>query len=291
MDVRRLRVDIITLFPAMVEVPLSEAILGKAAGRGLIEVHARDLRPYGEGRHRLTDDSPYGGGAGMLMKPGPLVHAIEDARLALRGQEADADDARTRVILLDPQGHRFDQAHAARLAKGYDGLVFVCGRYEGVDERVRAYVDETLSIGDFVMTGGEFAALCIVDAVARLRPGVLGNEESAETESFSTGLLEGPQYTRPVDFRGQRVPDVLLSGDHARVGRWRRQKALERTLTIRPDVLAAQSLGDGDRAMLAGLDGGQTKHDGTIEPAKRQDGAPTRARSANGVNEDATHGD
>lgn len=283
MQARRLRVDIVTLFPRMVEAPLAESILGKACQRGLLQVHARDLRHYGEGRHRLTDDSPYGGGAGMLMKPGPLVAAIEDARASLE------TSGPVRVVLLDPQGTRFDQAQAARLSQ-YDALVLVCGRYEGVDERVRPYVDESLSVGDFVLTGGEFAALCVVDAVARLRPGVLGNEVSPATESFTQGLLEGPQYTRPVEFRGQRVPDVLLSGDHARVDRWRRLKALERTLNIRPDVLAAQPLGDRDRALLAELQRERSEQSGTHEPAVQQGGARPRP-TPHGVSEDANEGD
>lgn len=283
MQVRRLRVDIVTLFPRMLEVPLSESILGRACQSGLLEVHARDLRAYGEGRHRLTDDTPYGGGAGMLMKPGPIVSAIEDAKASL------ADAGAVRVVLMDPQGKRFDQAEAVRLS-GYDALVFVCGRYEGVDERVRPYVDETLSVGDFVLTGGEFAALCVIDAVARLRPGVLGNTTSATTESFADGLLEGPQYTRPVDFRGQRVPDVLLSGDHAKVDLWRHRKALERTLNIRPDVLDARLLGERDRALLAEIKREQKQFRGTHEPAVQQGGG--RPKSApHGVNQDANEGD
>lgn len=290
MQFRRLRVDIVTLFPRMLEVPLSESILGRASQGGLLEFHARDLRAYGEGRHRLTDDTPYGGGAGMLMKPGPLVSAIEDAKTSLAdAMAADGLKGSVRVVLMDPQGARFDQAHAARLSE-YDALVFVCGRYEGVDERVRAYVDETLSVGDFVLTGGEFAALCVIDAVARLRPGVLGNTTSATTESFTQGLLEGPQYTRPLEFRGQRVPDVLVSGDHAKVERWRRRKALERTLRMRPDVLDARSLDKQDRALLAEIKREQTEFRGTQEPAVQQGGG--RPESApHGVNQDANEGD
>jgi tRNA (guanine37-N1)-methyltransferase len=238
------RVDVITLFPRMIDVPLAESILGKAQQRGLLQVIARDLRPYGEGKHRLTDDTPYGGGAGMVMKPEPLVKAIEEAR----AQAAPG----TRVILLDPQGVRFDQAAAARLSQT-PGLIFVCGRYEGVDERVRPYVDEALSMGDFVLTGGEFAALCVIDAVVRLRPGVLGNETSTAEESFAQGLLEGPQYTRPLDFRGERVPDILLSGHHADVRRWRRRQALARTLAVRPEILAALPLTKEDQTTLRDL--------------------------------------
>lgn len=250
-----LLVEVITLFPRMVEAPLEESILGKAQAKGLLKVRARDLRPYGEGKHQLTDDAPYGGGAGMVMKPEPLVAAIESARGALDGELAQAGlEGRARVILLDPQGPHLTQATARRLSNE-NALVFVCGRYEGVDDRVRPYVDETVSLGDFVLTGGEFAALCVIDAVARLRPGVLGNETSSETESFSEGLLEGPQYTRPVEFRGVRVPDVLLSGDHGRVAAWRRRQALANTLRIRPEMLAAAPLTNEDRKLLAELGG------------------------------------
>lgn len=223
----------------MIDGPLAESVLGKAQQRGLLQVRSRDLRPYGIGKHQITDDTPYGGGAGMVMKPEPLVAAIEEARATL---SAEAPQTAAHVILMDPQGARFDQAAARRLSSK-SALIFVCGRYEGVDERVRPFVDESLSVGDFVLTGGEFATLCVIDAVARLIPGVLGNELSATTESFSEGLLEGPQYTRPVEFRGVRVPEVLLSGDHAKIARWRLREALDRTRTVRPDALEAVSLG------------------------------------------------
>src|SRR5690606_8908500 len=202
----RMIFEIITLFPRMVESPLRESILGKAIDRGLVEVRVRDLRAHAHDKHQVTDDTPYGGGAGMVMKPEPLVEAIEHARASLPGG---------RVVLLDPSGRRFDQAVAREYA-AVGKLILVCGRYEGVDERVRPYVDEELSLGDFVLTGGELAALCVVDACARLVPGVLGNEQSAGSESFEQGLLDYPQYTRPPEFRGMRVPEVLLSGDHAR---------------------------------------------------------------------------
>lgn len=245
------RVEVITLFPRMIEAPLSESILGRAQKAGLVEVTTRDLRPHGLGRHRVVDDSPYGGGAGMVMRPEPLVEAIEASREALGAKLAeDGRPGAPRVVLMDPQGRPFTQADAVRLSRER-ALVLVCGRYEGVDERVKAFVDEALSVGDFVLTGGEPAALCVVDAVGRLLPGVLGNEASAEAESFSRGLLEGPQYTRPVEFRGARVPEVLLSGDHARVGRWRRERALVRTRDIRPDLLARTELSPDDRAFLA----------------------------------------
>jgi tRNA (guanine37-N1)-methyltransferase len=244
-----LRVDVITLFPRMIEVPAAESILGKAQERGLLRVTTRDLRPFGIGKHQITDDAPYGGGAGMVMKPEPLVAAIEAAQ-----QELSAEDSTRKplVILMDPQGAPFVQATAARLAQE-SSLILVCGRYEGVDERVRAYVDEAISVGDFVLTGGEPAALCVIDAVARLRPGVLGNEVSATTESFTAGLLEGPQYTRPPNFRGQGVPPMLLSGDHAKIARWRLKEGLRRTLAVRPEVVDKLDLNESTRKVLEQL--------------------------------------
>ncbi len=222
-----LKIDILTLFPGMVSAPLSESILGKAQGAGLVQVTVTDIREHATGKHRVTDDAPYGGGAGMVMKPEPLVSAIEAARARLPG---------AKVYLMSPQGRRFDQRAAAELCA--DGaMILVCGRYEGVDERVLDFVDGELSIGDFVLSGGEFASLVIVDAVARLWPGVLGNELSSRTESFEGGLLEYPQYTRPPEFRGRRVPQVLLSGDHAEVARWRQAQSIERTRARRPDLL------------------------------------------------------
>jgi tRNA (guanine37-N1)-methyltransferase len=242
----KLRVGILTLFPRMVEGPLGESILGKAREKGLLETRIVDIRDFAEGKHRVTDDVPYGGGAGMVMKPEPLVSAIESARGEL---------PKARVILLSPQGARFDQAKAEELSRSEE-MILVCGRYEGVDERVRGSVDEELSIGDFVLTGGEFAALAVVDAVARLVPGVLGNDESSRTESFSGGpILEGPQYTRPPEFRGQSVPEALLSGDHARIARWRRRQALVRTRERRPDLFARLSLSKEDEKLIAEEDG------------------------------------
>src|ERR1700716_1931633 len=196
----------------MVAGPLAESILGKAQEKGLLRARVVDVRDYAEGKHRVTDDVPYGGGAGMVMKPEPLVAAIEAARQ--RGPGA-------RGVLLSPQGPHFNQGTAEGV-RSHGALILVCGRYEGVDERVLRWVDEELSLGDFVLTGGEIAALAVIDAMARLVPGVLGNELSAQSESFSgEGLLEGPQYTRPPEFRGLRVPEVLLSGDHEKIARWR----------------------------------------------------------------------
>ncbi|HUB06364.1 MAG TPA: tRNA (guanosine(37)-N1)-methyltransferase TrmD [Myxococcales bacterium] len=226
-----LKIEILTLFPGMVTAPLSESILGKAQAAGLVEVTVTDIRAFAPGKHHVTDDAPYGGGAGMVMKPEPLVSAIEAARARLPGAP---------VYLMSPQGRRFDQRAAGELC-ALASMILVCGRYEGVDERVVEFVDGELSLGDFVLSGGEFAALAVVDAVARLWPGVLGNELSPRLESFEDGLLEHPHYTRPPEFRGRKVPEVLLSGDHAEVDRWRRAQALERTRARRPDLLKLDS--------------------------------------------------
>ncbi len=230
------QIELLTLFPRMVEGPLAESLLGKAQERGLLSVQVTDIREFAEGRHRVTDDAPYGGGAGMVMKPEPLVGAIEAAR-----SRSPANP----VLLLSPQGRRFEQRWALELSRG-PGLTLVCGRYEGIDERVCDFVDGELSLGDFVLSGGEFAALAAIDAVARLRPGVLGNEESVRSESFEEGLLEYPHYTRPPEFRGRCVPAVLLSGNHGEIEQWRREQSLDRTRRRRPDLLAR-----GDRAELS----------------------------------------
>jgi tRNA (guanine37-N1)-methyltransferase len=221
-----LSVEVLTLFPRMIAAPIDESILGKAREKGLLRVEVTDIREFAAGKHRVTDDVPYGGGAGMVMKPEPLVGAIEAARARQPGAH---------VVLLSPQGQPFTQRKAQELV-AREKLVLVCGRYEGVDERVLEWIDEELSLGDFVLAGGEFAALAVIDAVARLVPGVLGNAESAVQESFSAGLLEGPQYTRPPEFRGRKVPEVLLSGDHAKIANWRREQAEERTRRRRPDL-------------------------------------------------------
>ena len=225
-----LSVEVLTLFPRLISAPLEESILGKALEKGLLRVHVTDIRDFADGKHRVTDDVPYGGGAGMVMKPEPLVAAIEAARQRLPG---------ARVILMSAQGAPFRQARACELA-GAGSLILVCGRYEGVDERVLRLVDEELSLGDFVLTGGEIPALAVIDALARLVPGVLGNELSVHAESFSDGLLEGPQYTRPAEFRGMRVPEVLLSGDHKKIAQWRQEQAVARTRERRPDLLTRQ---------------------------------------------------
>jgi tRNA (guanine37-N1)-methyltransferase len=221
-----LRIDVITLFPDLFPGPLAESIPGRALMSGAASVEAHDLRTWGLGRHRSVDDYPYGGGAGMLLRPEPVAEALD--AVAPVGSPAVR-------ILLDPGGHRFDQARAQQLATEQH-LVFVCPRYEGIDDRVRAMVDVELSIGDYVLSGGEIPALVIIDAVLRLLPGVI-DAASPEDESFSTGMLEYPQYTRPAEYRGVFVPDVLLSGHHGEVERWRREQALDRTRRVRPDLL------------------------------------------------------
>jgi tRNA (guanine37-N1)-methyltransferase len=237
-----LEVEILTLFPRMCEGYLAESILGKAREAGLVAVRVVDIREHAAGRHRVTDDAPYGGGAGMVMKPEPLTEAIEAARARLPG---------ALVLLTSPRGQRLDQALARRLAE-HGKLVVACGRYEGVDERVTAAIDMEVSIGDFVLTGGELAALCVVDAAARLVPGVLGNDASADAESFAGDelLLEHPHYTRPPEYRGMKVPEVLLSGDHRRIERWRRREALRATRDRRPDLFARARLDEDDLRLI-----------------------------------------
>jgi tRNA (guanine37-N1)-methyltransferase len=245
-----MRIDIVTLFPGLVEPAVSESILGRARARGLVDIRVVNLRDYAEGRHRVTDDYQFGGGSGMVLKPEPLFAAVD----ALRTPAA-------RVILMDPRGRPFTQAAAATLARA-SHLIVLCGRYEGVDERVaERLADEVISIGDYVLTGGELPALVVTDAVTRLLPGVLGGEGAAERESFASGLLEPPQYTRPEEFRGARVPAVLLSGDHARIARWRRTQALWLTWRRRPDLLARAPLDAGDRGWLERFERGESPPD------------------------------
>ena len=233
--------EIITLFPGMITGYASESILGKAAAKNLVAITVTDLRHFAPGKHRVTDDSPYGGGAGMVMKVEPLVGAIEEAKTRL----PDAP-----VILLSPRGPTFNQQKARTIATT-GSVILVCGRYEGVDERALSVIDEELSLGDFVLTGGELGALIVVDAVARLIPGVLGNAESALTESFESGLLEHPHYTRPAEWRGLPIPEVLQSGDHARIDKWRRWHSLQLTKTRRPDLFAKLELSKQDVKLLA----------------------------------------
>ncbi len=221
-----MKIDVLTLFPAMFAGPLDESIIQRARDRGVLALGIVNLRDYTHDRHKTVDDRPFGGGPGMLLKPEPLFEAVEQ----LSGEK-------TRVILLSPSGRKFDQAIARELA-GQEHLLLVCGSYEGFDERIREHLaDDELSIGDYVLTNGALPAMVIIDTVTRLLPGVLGDDESASDESFSAGLLEYPQYTRPAEFRGMRVPDVLLSGHHAEIAKWRAEQARARTAAVRPDLI------------------------------------------------------
>jgi tRNA (guanine37-N1)-methyltransferase len=234
-----MRVDILTLFPAICEGPLGESILKRAREKGLIDIRIHNLRQWAAGKHSITDDSPYGGGQGMVMKCEPIFAAVEDIKAASVSAEATPPGADPpRVIYLSPSGRRLSHALASGYAAARGHLILLCGHYEGVDHRVIEHlVDDEISIGDYVLTNGAIAAAVFVDAVARLIPGVLGDENSAAQDSFAQGVLEGPQYTRPVDFRGWRVPEILLSGNHAQIAQWRAAQALEKTRRVRPDLL------------------------------------------------------
>lgn len=241
-----MRFEILTTFPGIVEGVAGESILGRARQKGLIDVEAVNIRDFTSDKHRTTDDAPFGGGPGMVMKCEPVFDAVEALISRAAGRKP-------RILLMTPQGRRFDQPLAEELARE-SHLIMICGRYEGVDERIREHlVTDEVSIGDYVLTGGELAAMVIVDAVARLLPGVLGDESSPESESFSSGLLEYPQYTRPAEFRGYEVPEVLLSGNHEEIRKWRRAQALERTLKRRPDLLESAALSKEDRSILERL--------------------------------------
>lgn len=240
-----MRIDAISVIPQVFEPYLGASIMGRAQAHGVFEFYAHDLRTWTHDRHRTVDDAPFGGGQGMLMKPEPIFEAVE-AVSAL-------DPRSPHVVFFSPCGTPFDQRCAERLST-QERLLFVCGRYEGIDERVYKLADEVISLGDYVLTGGELAALAVTDAVVRLLPGALGDAMSAEDESFSAeGLLEYAQYTRPAEFRGMCVPGVLLSGDHGAVAKWRRRSALERTFHLRPDLLASAPLSDAERVWLDGL--------------------------------------
>ncbi|MEP7309917.1 MAG: tRNA (guanosine(37)-N1)-methyltransferase TrmD [Acidobacteriota bacterium] len=261
-----MKFDVVTIFPAMFEQPLAEGVLGRAIERGTVDVKVRDLRAFTTDRHRVVDDVPYGGGPGMVLKPAPIFAALDAIEIE-RGRPAA-------VILTSPQGVRFTQAAAQRLSR-LPHIVLLCGRYEGVDERVQERVTEEVSIGDYVLSGGELPALVIIDAVSRYVPGVVGDERSVAEDSFSRGLLDFPQYTRPAVLEARTmgtaepgtataealaVPDVLLSGNHAEIRRWRKREAISRTLTRRPDLLAGATLDEEERRILRELqDGG---HDG-----------------------------
>jgi len=237
-----MRVDIITLFPSMFKNPFNESMIKRAKEKGILKIKLHDLRQFTHDKHRTVDDAPYGGGAGMVMKPRSLFEAVEKIKEEI--------DSSSRVILLSPQGRPLNQEKVKELAKKRV-LIFICGHYEGVDERVREHlVDEEISLGDYVLTGGELAAMVVIDAVARMLPGVLGSEDSAREDSFYKGLLDYPQYTRPSDFRGWKVPSVLLSGNHQKVKEWRRKKMLEATLRKRPDLLETLKLNQEDEKLL-----------------------------------------
>lgn len=225
-----MRFDVLTIFPAIFQGPSSESIIQKAIKKGFIEFNIHNLRDYAEDPHNQVDDAPYGGGAGMVFKPEPIFHAVEDI-------QSTSQQSSSQVILLSPQGVPFHQRKAEELLR-FKQLIFICGRYEGVDERVRQFlVDDEISLGDYILMGGELAAMVMIEVITRLIPHVLGDPGSAERESFTTGKLDYPQYTRPADFRGMKVPDVLLSGNHAEIEKWRQAKALENTMKKRPDLL------------------------------------------------------
>jgi len=246
--------DIVTIFPAMIEQPLAAGILGRAIERGTLDVKVRDLRAFTTDRHHVVDDVPYGGGPGMVLKAEPIFRALDVIEQERRSTSLTAGRS-LHVIMTSPQGRRFTHDDAKRLS-GYDHVVVLCGRYEGFDDRVRERVAEELSIGDYVLTGGELPALVILDAVARFVPGVVGDEQSVAEDSFNRGLLDFPQYTRPAEVasgRALKVPDVLLSGNHGEIRRWRKREALSRTLDRRPDLLADAILDDEEREILKEL--------------------------------------
>ena len=244
---RRLNFEVLTLFPGILEGPLNESILKRGREKGLLNVTIRDIRDFTEDKHKTADDSPYGGGAGMVLKPEPIFRAFEAMKIDYPGEQF-------LTILLSPQGRVLDQQRAERLSEEKRRIVLLCGHYEAIDERViDALVDEELSIGDYVLTGGELAALVVIDAATRLLPGVLGDEESAYRDSFGDGLLDHPHYTRPAEFRGMKVPDVLLSGNHAEIDKWRRREALKATLLKRPDLLESADLAKEDQKILSEL--------------------------------------
>lgn len=272
-----MRMDVLTLFPEMFDGVFQSSILGKAREKGLVSLNAINFRDYAGNKHGTVDDTPYGGGGGMVLKPDPIFRAVEDLlgkevedaaawqcpdsdervehgqAVPVEGMQATLQGKAPRIILMCPQGETFTQRKAEELAQE-EHLIFICGHYEGYDERIREHlVTDELSIGDYVLTGGEIPAMTVIDSVTRLLPGVLGNETSAVTDSFSTGLLEYPHYTRPVEFRGWKVPDILLSGHHANIELWRRREALRRTWLRRPDLLEGLELSRDDIAWLKQL--------------------------------------
>jgi tRNA (guanine37-N1)-methyltransferase len=247
-----MKIDILTLFPPMFEAPFGYGIFKRAIDNGLVDVSVRNIRDYTHDKHHVVDDSPYGGGAGMVLKPGPIFEAVEDIKTAGGAEPLD-------IILLTPQGRLFNQRIAQELSEKRH-LVFISGHYEGEDERVREHLaTDEISIGDYVLTGGELPAMVVIDAVLRLIPGVLGSEESAREDSHAGGLLEYPHYTRPEDFRGWKVPEVLLSGDHARIARWRREQIIRRTLERRPELLNKANLGLEDKKLMERIISGKSQ--------------------------------
>ncbi|MBP1764454.1 MAG: trmD [Firmicutes bacterium] len=239
-----MRIDILSLFPEMFAGPFGCSIMKRALDAGLLSVRITNPRYFAYDKHHIVDDYPFGGGSGMVMKPEPLFQAVEHVLL-------DNPALRRRIILMAPGGQRFDQEKAKELAS-YQQLILICGHYEGIDERVRDHlVDETISIGDYVLTGGELPAMVITDAISRMLPGVLGANDAAEHDSFYNGLLEYPQYTRPREYRGWQVPDILVSGDHAKIARWRRKQSLRSTYKLRPDLLIGRQFNPEDEKLLA----------------------------------------
>ena len=237
-----MKIDVLTLFPRMFQGPLTESIIGKAIGKDLLQVNVMNFRDYTENKHQNVDDYPYGGGAGMLLTAQPIFSAIDAVN-------EKSPYTKKRVILLDPAGVPFTQSVAEELAEE-EHLVFICGHYEGYDERIRTLVTDEISLGDYVLTGGELGAMVMIDATVRLLPEVLGNDQSAETDSHSTGLLEHPQYTRPAEYRGMKVPDVLISGNHKKIKEWQDKESIRRTFERRPDMLEALDLSDEQKKYL-----------------------------------------
>jgi tRNA (guanine37-N1)-methyltransferase len=249
-----MRIDILTLFPKMFEVPFSFGIFKRAVDSGLVSIGLHDIRAYTHDKHHTADDYPYGGGAGMVMKPEPVFEAVEAIKAG-----ADDKDGKLPVVLMTPQGRPFTQSIAEELA-GYRHLVLISGHYEGIDERVREHLaTDEISIGDYVLTGGELPAMVVVDAVLRLIPGVLGSEDSSLDDSHTGGLLEYPQYTRPAEYRGWKVPEVLLSGNHAQIAKWRREQIIRRTLERRPELLDKAALGLEDKKLVKRLTAGRSQ--------------------------------
>ncbi|WP_067838908.1 tRNA (guanosine(37)-N1)-methyltransferase TrmD [Amphibacillus sediminis] len=237
-----MKIDILTLFPAMFEGVMQSSIMKKAQEQGAFQYRTIDFRAYAENKHQKVDDYPYGGGAGMVLMPQPIFSAVEDIKQNVSNSP--------RIILMCPQGERYTQKKAEELAKE-DHLIFICGHYEGYDERIREHlVTDEISIGDYVLTGGELGAMIVIDSVVRLLPNALGNQESAQQDSFSTGLLEHPHYTRPANFRGYQVPDILRSGHHEKIAEWRHKTSLRRTMERRPDLLQDYPLTEQERAWL-----------------------------------------